>query len=191
MFREEGNVSMDVGEKAIMSTERLALRLFRKSDANTVATLCNNYNIYKSTLYLPYPYHINDALTWIETHYDNFVADKLYEFAITDKETGEVFGAIALSNNKSCNHGELAYWIGEPYWGRGYATEAAKAVLQFAFKEVKLHKVFARYFSSNIASGKVMEKIGMKHEGILKEHIIKEGKYEDLVYYGILEKEAN
>jgi RimJ/RimL family protein N-acetyltransferase len=182
---------VDLQEKIMLTTERLNLRLFQKSDAETVALLCNNYNIYKSTLYLPYPYHINDALSWIETHYDNFIADKLYEFAITDKETGEVFGAIALSNNKNFNHGELAYWIGESYWARGYATEAAKAVLQFAFKEVKLHKVFARYFSSNIASGKIMEKIGMKQEGILKEHIFKEGKYEDLVYYGILEKEEN
>ena len=100
---------MDVGEKTIMSTERLSLRLFQKSDAKTVATLCNNYNIYKSTLYLPYPYDINDALTWIETHHDNFINDKLYEFAITDKQTGQVVGAIALSNNKGFNHGELAY----------------------------------------------------------------------------------
>lgn len=179
---------MDMQEKMKIRTERLTLRLFEKSDAETVATLCNNYNIYKSTLYLPYPYHLNDALTWIESHYEQFITDKLYEFAITDKETGEVFGAIALSNHKNFNHGELAYWIGEPFWGRGYATEASKAILQFAFEVIKLHKVFARYFSSNIASGKVMEKIGMKQEGIFQEHIIKEGKYEDLVYYGILEK---
>ncbi|ALC92897.1 acetyltransferase [Bacillus sp. FJAT-18017] len=160
--------------------------MFQKSDAETVATLCNNYNIFKSTLYLPYPYHLSDATNWIEHHYENFIADKSYEFAITDKGTGKVFGAIALTNNKRFNQGEVAYWIGEQYWGRGYATEATKAILQFAFEEKKLHKVFARYFSTNIASGRVMKKIGMKQEGILKEHIIKEGKYEDLVYYGIL-----
>ncbi|MEH7376474.1 GNAT family N-acetyltransferase [Neobacillus drentensis] len=68
----------------------------------------------------------------------------------------------------------------------GLTTYAAKAILQFAFEEKKLNKVFARYFSTNIASGRVMKKIGMEQEGILKEHIIKEGKYEDLVYYGIL-----
>lgn len=100
---------MDMQEKMKIRTERLTLRLFEKSDAETVATLCNNYNIYKSTLYLPYPYHLNDALTWIESHYEQFITDKLYEFAITDKETGEVFGAIALSNHKNFNHGELAY----------------------------------------------------------------------------------
>jgi RimJ/RimL family protein N-acetyltransferase len=173
-------------EKLIITTERFVLRLFQPSDAATVTMLCNNFNINKTTLHLPYPYSLNDALSWIEYHYDNFMSDISYEFAITDKETGELFGAIALSNNKRFNQGEIAYWIGESYWGNGYATEAAQSILQFAFEEKKLHKVFARYFSSNPASGKVMEKIGMKQEGILKEHIIKDGKFEDLVYYGII-----
>ncbi|MET3321836.1 UNVERIFIED_ORG: RimJ/RimL family protein N-acetyltransferase [Peribacillus simplex] len=62
-------------------------------------------------------------------------------------------------------------------------TEAAQSILQFAFEEKKLHKVFARYFPSNLASGKVME---MKKEGILNEHVIKDSKYVDLVYYGII-----
>jgi ribosomal-protein-alanine N-acetyltransferase len=144
-----GDVCLEyIKEKLIIKTERLILRLFQKSDAETVAILCNNYNIYKSTLYLPNPYHLNDALTWIEHHYDNFIADKSYEFAITDKETGEVFGAIALTNNKGFNQGEIAYWIGEPYWGRGYATETAKAILRFAFEEKNyikyLHDIFLR-----------------------------------------------
>ncbi|EON72586.1 GNAT family N-acetyltransferase [Lysinibacillus sphaericus] len=177
-------------EKLMITTERLVLRLFQTSDAEAVATLCNNYHIYKNTLYLPYPYSLNDALSWMEHHYDNFMGDQSYEFAVTDKDSGEVLGAIALSNNPSFNQGELAYWIGEPYWGNGYATEAAQAILQFAFKEKKLHKVFARYFSSNPASGKVMEKIGMEKEGTLKDHVMKDGKYEDLVYYGIIKEKA-
>jgi len=177
-----------VPEKLMITTKRLVLRLFQTSDAETVATLCNNYNIYKSTMYLPFPYSIDDALSWIEFHYDNLIEDFSYEFAVTDKETGELYGSIGLSNNIDFNQGEIAYWIGEPYWGKGYATEAAQAILQFAFEEKKLHKVFARYFSSNPASGKVMEKIGMNQEGILKDHVIKDGKYEDIVYYGIINK---
>ncbi|WP_054768705.1 GNAT family N-acetyltransferase [Lysinibacillus parviboronicapiens] len=179
-----------VREKLMITTERLVLRLFQTSDAEAVAALCNNYQIYKNTLYLPYPYSLNDALLWMEHHYDNFMADKSYEFAVTDKDSGEVLGAIALSNNPRFNQGELAYWIGEQYWGNGYATEAAQSILQFAFEEKKLHKVFARYFASNPASGKVMEKIGMEKEGTLKDHVMKDGKYEDLVYYGIVKELA-
>jgi [ribosomal protein S5]-alanine N-acetyltransferase len=173
-------------EHKTITTERLVLRLFQTTDALTVTKLCNNYNIYKNTLYLPYPYRVDDALSWIELHLENFYANKSYEFAITDKESKTLYGAIALSNNGSYHHGEIAYWIGEGFWGNGYATEAAQAILQFAFDVKQYHKVFARYFRSNPASGRVMEKLGMEKEGILKEHVRKEGRYEDLVYYGIL-----
>jgi len=169
-----------------ITTERLVLRLFQKSDAAAVTKLCNNYNIYKDTLYLPYPYSIEDALSWIEHHLDNFNANKSYEFAITDKESGELYGAIALSNNQKFSNGEIAYWIGEEFWGNGYATEAAQAILQFAFDEKQYHKVFARYFHSNPASGRVMQKLGMKKEGILVDHVKKENRYVDLVHYGMI-----
>ena len=99
---------------------------------------------------------------------------------------GPLYGAIALSNNKKFNNGELAYWIGEEFWGNGYATEAAQAILRFAFDEKKYHKVFARYFHSNQASGRVMQKLGMKKEGIFIDHVKKENQYVDLVYYGII-----
>ncbi|MEH7356092.1 GNAT family protein, partial [Neobacillus drentensis] len=106
--------------------------------------------------------------------------------AITDKERGELYGAIALSNNQKFNNGEIAYWIGEEFWGKGYATEAAQAILQFAFDEKQYHKLFARYFNSNPASGRVLQKLGMKKEGILIDHVRKENRYEDLIYYGII-----
>ncbi|MCK0473239.1 GNAT family N-acetyltransferase [Halalkalibacter sp. APA_J-10(15)] len=177
-------------EKTI-ETNRLLLRLFKETDATEVAELCDNYNLYKNTLYLPYPYSIEDALSWMKNHLDNFNDDKSYEFAITDKVTGKLFGAVALTRNQGFNNGEIAYWVGEKHWGNGYATEAAKAILEFAFVEKQYHKVFARYFQSNLASGKVIEKIGMKKEGILREHVIKENDYIDLVYCGILKTEFN
>ncbi|WP_042222173.1 GNAT family N-acetyltransferase [Oceanobacillus manasiensis] len=174
-----------------ITTQRLLLRLFEKSDAETIAELCNNINIYQNTLYLPYPYSVEDALTWMEPHRERFIADKSYEFAVTDKENGQLYGAIALSNNRAFQHGEIAYWIGEPFWGKGYATEAAQAIVQFAFEEKKLHKVFARYFGTNPASGRVLQKIGMKEEGILKEHVRKGNRYEDLIHYGMLNEGAH
>ncbi|WDV44204.1 GNAT family N-acetyltransferase [Clostridiaceae bacterium M8S5] len=172
--------------KQEITTNRLILRLFEEKDAKTVTELCNNYNLYKSTLNLPYPYTEECALIWIKNHKSNFINNKLYEMAIIDKETGTLYGCISLSNNKNFGRGELAYWIGEKFWGNGYATESSKAMIEFAFKVKGMHKVFARYFASNPASGRVMEKVGMIKEGILKEHIIKEGRYKDLIYYGIV-----
>ncbi|WP_026674859.1 GNAT family N-acetyltransferase [Alkalihalobacterium bogoriense] len=172
-----------------ITSERLLLILFQPSDTAAVTHLCNNYNIYKNTLYLPFPYSEEDALAWIANHLDNYNTDKSYEFAITDRRTGELYGAIALTNNHHFNHGEMAFWIGEQYWGNGYATEASKAMLTFAFTVKQLHKVFARHFHTNQASGKVIQNLGMTKEGVLREHVQKENQYLDLVYYGMLQHE--
>ncbi|OAB42163.1 GNAT family N-acetyltransferase [Paenibacillus glacialis] len=147
-----------------MTTERLILRSFELSDAHRVSELCNNYNIYKSTLTLPYPYPIDCAISWIQTHENNFNNNKSYEFSITDKSTNELYGALGLTNNQTHRNGELGYWIGEEHWGKGYA----------------------RYFASNPGSGRVMQKSGMVKEGVLLQHIYKENKFEELIHYGIL-----
>lgn len=185
---EEKKIMAYSEEARIIGTDRLLLRLFKESDAPEVTRLCNNYNIYKNTLYLPYLYYKEDALIWIKDHFENFEEERSFEFAITDKLTGKLYGAIALSNQSKFSNGELAYWIGEEYWGNGYATEAAEAVLEFAFAEKGYHKVFARYFHTNPASGRIMEKIGMKKEGTLKEHLKKDDEYIDLIFFGILEQ---
>lgn len=169
-----------------LTTGRLILRPFKESDAQRVSELCNNYNIYKSTLTLPYPYSIDCALSWIQTQAVNFNNNKSYEFAITDKNTYELYGAIGLSNNQTHKNGELGYWIGEEYWGKGYATEATKAILEFAFTEKHYHKVYARFFASNPGSGRVMQKSGMVKEGVLLQHVYKENKFVDLIHYGII-----
>lgn len=173
-------------EKRSITTKRLLLRPFELADAKRVSELCNNYNIYKSTLTLPYPYPVECAIGWIETHKDNFDNDNFYDFAITDNSTGELYGAIGLSNKKAHRNGELGYWIGEENWGNGYATEAAKAIIAFAFTEKQYHKVYARFFAANPGSGRVMQKCGMVQEGILKQHIYKVNKYDDLIHYGII-----
>ncbi|WP_440118966.1 GNAT family N-acetyltransferase [Paenibacillus sp. QZ-Y1] len=173
-----------------MTTKRLLLRLFTRADAETVTRLCNDYNIYRSTLTLPYPYTMDCALLWIEHHNENFNADILYEFAICDRETGALYGAIALSNHQRHDNGELSYWVGQPFWRKGYATEAAKAMLDFAFNVKKYHKVYARHFASNPASGQVIQNIGMMKEGVLVDHVKKEDRYEDLIYYGIVKQEV-
>lgn len=175
-----------IQEKRTIITERLILRPFELSDAERVYELCNNYNVYKSTLTLPYPYPLDCALSWIPTHEENFNNNKHYEFAITDKLTSKLYGAIGLTNNQTHRNGELGYWIDEENWGKGYATEATNAVIAFAFSEKNYHKVYARYFASNLGSGRVMQKSGMVQEGVLLQHIYKENKYEDLIHYGIL-----
>ena len=169
-----------------IETDRLLMRLFKQSDSKNVSIMCNNYNVYKSTLGLPYPYPIECAIAWINSHEENYSSDKSYTFAITLKEDGKLLGCIGVSYHKNNRNGEIGYWISEEYWGNGYATEATKAIIEFAFKEKSYHKVYARHFASNPASGRVMEKCGMKLEGIQIDQIYKNNLYEDIVNYGIV-----
>ena len=168
-----------------ITTKRLILRPFTLSDSSDLATLCNNINLSKSMISLPYPYTNDHAVSWISTHEENFDNNTYYSFAITDKTTGTLYGSVGISHKIANKHGEIGYWIGEPYWGNNYATEACEAVLAFAFVHKGYNKVFGIYFSSNTASGTIMKKIGMVQEGTLKEHILKNNKYEDVVQYGI------
>lgn len=170
-------------------TERLLLRPFTADDATTVQALCNNENIAKTTLYIPFPYTLEHATTWIAATIQQFQTERAYTFAITKGDA--VIGAMTLSHNKAFRQGELAYWIGEPYWNKGYGTEAARTVVAFGFEQKKLHKICARFFASNPASGKIMEKIGMQQEGILRDHVYKNGRYENLVCYSMLAHETH
>jgi RimJ/RimL family protein N-acetyltransferase len=98
-------------------------------------------------------------------------------------------GAIELRADRDDQRGELGYWIGTPYQRQGYATEAALALLQFGFESWQLHRVTARCFARNLASQRVLRKIGMTHEGRLRQHVNKWGVLEDIDLYGILAEE--
>jgi RimJ/RimL family protein N-acetyltransferase len=79
--------------------------------------------------------------------------------------------------------------IGVPYWNQGYATEAAQHAVDWGFQQLGLNRIYAQHFGSNPASGRVMQKMGMKYEGTLRQHYIRFGEVQDAVCYGILRDE--
>lgn len=79
----------------------------------------------------------------------------------------------------------MKIWLGKPYWGNGFATEAARELVRFGFEDLHLNKIWAAAMTKNPASFNVMNKIGMKLEGEFKQHTLKWGTFEDLVYYGL------
>lgn len=105
---------------------------------------------------------------------------------MTRRETGDLVGIVSLHIQRVHDRAELGYWIGKPYWMRGYATEAARALIGFGFRDLGLHRIFAHHFARNPASGRVMEKAGMKCEGLRRGAVKKGGVYEDIVEYAIL-----
>jgi len=169
--------------------ERLTLRPFTLEDAPTVQRLAGDPYIAETTLYIPHPYVDGMAEDWIKTHAVNYNEDRSLELAIVHTEEKNVIGAICIGYNKKFDHGELAYWIGKSYKNHGYCTEAARGIVRYAFDELELNRIYARYLGKNPASGKVMEKLGMKYEGTLRQHVKKWGDYEDLIYFGLLKNE--
>lgn len=173
----------------ILQTPRLILRPFKMSDAPVISELANDKEIVTNTQNLPYPYEEYMAEDWISHHAILFNENKFLNLAVVQRKKNLVMGAIGLEFSMQHDNAELGYWLGRPYWGQGYATEAAKRLLHYAFAELKLHRVHSIHLSINPASGRILQKIGMTHEGCMREHIKKWGIYENVDLYGILRRE--
>ncbi|MBI4727675.1 GNAT family N-acetyltransferase [candidate division TA06 bacterium] len=172
-----------------ITTSRLILRPFTLSDAPEVQKLAGRLEIADTTMNLPHPYPDGAAESWIGTHQKTWELGSGLTLAITLKDSGQVIGAIGLTINKDHNRAEMGYWVAVPHWGKGYCTEAARALLDYGFSGLKLNKIYATHLVRNPASGKVMQNIGMKYEGCLRQHVKKWDKFEDLAYYGVLKSE--
>ena len=169
-----------------LETARLRLRPFSVADAPDVQRLAGAREIAATTLTVPHPYEDGLAEQWIATHGPAFTEGKSLTLAVTELASGVLVGAVGLALTPRDHRAELGYWIGVPYWGRGYATEAARAIVEHGFRVLGLHRIMARHMAHNLASGRVMQKIGMTREGVLREHVFKWGRYEDLVVYALL-----
>jgi RimJ/RimL family protein N-acetyltransferase len=179
---------MSTNEQPKIVTERLILRPFTLADAPQVVLLVNDYDIAAMTLMIPHPYHEEMATEWIVTHEGGYLKRELANFAITLKDDGGLIGAVGLEIVMEHVRAGLGYWIGKEFWGKGYATEAAKAVLEFGFDTLKLNRIHGDHFADNPASGRVLQKIEMVNEGYLRRHVIRFGEYKDLVQYGMVKR---
>jgi ribosomal-protein-alanine N-acetyltransferase len=172
-----------------LQTKRLCLRPFELTDGEDVRRLAGDRAIADTTLQIPHPYEVGMAEEWILARGPKFEAGEEVVFAVILCETGELIGAMGLVIEGKFRRAELGYWIGRPYWGNGYCTEAGLAILEYGFQSLNLNRIHAYHFKRNPASGRVMRKLGMKHEGSSPQHIMKWGAFEDIELYGILRSE--
>ncbi len=176
-------------QRPTIETERLILRPFSLDDAPEVQRLAGEREVAANTLTVPHPYEDGMAEEWISTHQEGFEKGELINLAITRRSDGALVGAIGLVVQPQHQRAELGYWVGKPYWNQGYCTEAARALLGYGFERLGLNRVYSHHFARNPASGRVMQKIGMTHEGRLRQHVKKWDVFEDLVQYGVLRSE--
>ena len=169
----------------ILETSRLVLRPFVPADAPIVQRLAGDREVAATAMNIPHPYEDGVAEAWIETRAPKWETREALVLAVTSEAEGLV-GTMSLQLALAHRRAELGYWIGVPFWNRGYATEAAGAVITYGFDELGLNRIEARHFTFNPASGRVLEKVGMAHEGILRQRVLKGDKLEDLALYAIL-----
>jgi [ribosomal protein S5]-alanine N-acetyltransferase len=172
----------------VLHTERLILRPFSKSDAPNVQNLANNKEV-AEMIGLPQPYLLKHALDWIEIQPELFEKEIEYPLAIVQKRTDELVGTITLRVDKDNQKGELGYWIGSPFWGMGFATEAVKRMMLFGIEELELNKIWASALSRNVASITVLQKAGMVKEGVLKQDRLISETFEDIEVFGIVKSD--
>jgi [ribosomal protein S5]-alanine N-acetyltransferase len=169
-----------------LETERLILRAFRPEDASEFERLIAPQEVTDGTLSFPHPVPEGWGIERINRMFERFASGEHVEFAIVSRDSNAMMGGIGLDVNARHKRGYLGYWFGVDYWGKGYATEAASAVLEYGFQTLELHRIEAGHYPRNPASGRVLEKIGMKFEGVMRGDLLKDDQFEDTVMYARL-----
>lgn len=168
-----------------LRTKRLVLRPYRQQDAPVLVELLGVREVAETTLRVPHPYTMEDAQAFLARAAEEPVGTR---FAACLLDTGKLVGGVGLMLEQRHHRAELGYWIGHPYWGNGYATEAAAEALRYGFEDLKLNRICAGVFGGNEASIRVLQKLGMQHEGTAREHFYRD-KYHDDVMYAILARD--
>ena len=172
-----------------LETERLLLRPMRVCDTEDMYAYAKDPEVTQYLLWRP---HASPAYTrsYLEYLAGRYRLGEHYEWGMIHKESGRMIGTCGFAAI-DCQHncGELGYVLNPAYRGQGLGTEAAERVLAFGFAELGLHRIEARYMVENTASARVMEKLGMRFEGVARSSLLVKGTYRDIGKYAILESE--
>jgi ribosomal-protein-alanine N-acetyltransferase len=171
-----------------LETERLVLRPLAPEDAAAVRALGGDRRVAEMTL-LPHPFGEEEVRRWVEGRLEWAAQGKGRPFSVLLKEDGALVGHAGLLLDWDNEKAGLYYWMGVPYWGRGYATEAARELVRHAFEDLGLGRVYADHIARNPASGRVLQKVGMSYEGCRRRDFKKWDRFEDLALYGVLAEE--
>ncbi len=172
----------------VLETERLRLRPFTFDDEAAVFALASDPEI---ACFVRFEAHRTPAETraFLELAQRHYHRSDPFSWAIVRREDGRLIGSCGfVSQAGERGSAEIGYWLGKPYWGNGYAVEAAQALVRFGFEQMGLERVEAKCFLENQAGQRVIEKLGMKLEGTDRSEMIK-GAYPELALYSIARHE--
>jgi len=171
-----------------LETERLRLRPFTLDDEAAVFVLTSDPEIAR---FVRFEAHrtLVDTRAFLELVADHYLRGNRFAWALVRREDGLLIGSCGfVSQSTERKSAEIGYWLGRSYWGKGYAVEAARALVHFGFEQMGLERVEAKCFLQNHAGQRVIEKLGMKFERTDRSEMIK-GEYPELNMYGISRKD--
>ena len=178
-------MTQDINERVELRTERLLLRPFDFGDVDDVLSYASEPE-FARYLPIPQPYTRDDAVQFIARQ---LLAEWSTRPAFAMELEGHVVGGLGLRIHERDKRAELGYALGKQHWGKGLTPEAARTVIDWGFERYGLHKVYARADLRNSRSWRVMDKLGMVREGVLRGHEKPRDEYVDDVYYGVLREE--
>ncbi|MHB8423509.1 MAG: GNAT family N-acetyltransferase [Leptospirales bacterium] len=182
----------DPPSNTIFRTDRLFFRNFFISDTCAVHQYASDPIVTEMTYWGPY--NDSDTEIFIQNAINRSEEDPriLFDFAVISGDQGSpllIGGSKLHITDRENREGEIGYYLERGSWKKGFATEIANALLQFGFDRLNLHRIMAMCFLENLASAHILEKVGMKKEGVLRQHRLNNGRWIDSSLYSILDQE--
>ena len=146
----------------LLETKRLMLRQPKAADIGRFLPLIADYEVSKNLAVVPHPYTEDDACAYVVKASRGWAEKTDFNFAVLRKQDGSFIGLCGVHPSREW---EFGYWVGKPYWGQGYATEAGRRVVAFGFDELNAERLGAGWYKDNPASGRVLEKLGFTWVG--------------------------
>ncbi len=172
-----------------LETERLVLRKVQPGDARDLFEYGRDAEVARHVLWDAYRTE-NDARMYVRYLQRQYRGDQPSSWGIVHKADRKMIGTIGFMWwNHDHNSAEVGYSLSRAYWNHGYMSEALTPVLRFGFEEMGLHRIEAQHEVDNPASGRVMEKVGMRREGTARGRLYNKGRYVDVDVYAILRED--
>ncbi|WP_223700445.1 GNAT family N-acetyltransferase [Sutcliffiella deserti] len=169
-------------------TERLQLRKLTLKDAETIFLYFSNPEMTRFYGMEPFESRL-EAEKFIKNFLDDY--NMLFRWGIVEKDSNRLIGTCGFhAISEKHLRAEIGYEIDVPFWGKGYATEAIKALIEYGMDTLKLQRIGANVYPENISSRRVLEKAGFSHEGLLRNYLFQGGNFHDANVFSILKNEV-